>query len=165
MYQSHQKLSSGTSFIPATDNQANLSQITRALTEYCEFGGTLNSMLTDRLVCGMNNEQLQRRLLAEPHLTFERALELSWMFESATEDARCLQNETKSSMLPVNALSQDANKPALPPVAYKPCYRCGDNHRADISKQHVTSATKEGTLQGCVVTVRLSYHQTGRAII
>ena len=88
----------------------------RALTEYCEFGGTLDSMLRDRLVCGVNNEQLQRRLLAEPRLTFERALELSRMFESATEDARHLQNETKSAVLPVNALSQDANKPALPPV-------------------------------------------------
>ena len=91
-------------------------------------------MLRDRLVCGVNNEQLQRRLLAEPRLTFERALELSRTFESATEDARHLQNETKSAVLPVNALSQDANKPALPPVVNKPCYRCGGNHRADMCR-------------------------------
>ena len=137
----------------------------RALTEYCEFGGTLDSMLRDRLVCGVNNEQLQRRLLAEPRLTFERALELSRTFESATEDARHLQNETKSAVLPVNALSQDANKPALPQWLTShviDVVATIEQTCADLSKQLVTSATKEDTLQGYVITVRLSYHQTGR---
>ena len=39
---------------PITDYVARV----RALTEYCKFGDTLNSMLRGRLVCGMNNEQL-----------------------------------------------------------------------------------------------------------
>ena len=37
----------------------------RRLSEYCEFGNTLNDMLRDRLVCGIRDIKLQRRLLAE----------------------------------------------------------------------------------------------------
>ena len=68
-------------------------------------------------------------------------------------------------MLPVNALSQDANKPALPLWLTSHVIDVVTTIAqtfANLSKQRVTSATKEGTLQGCVVTVRLSYHQTGR---
>ena len=42
----------------------------RVLTEFCEFGETLNSILRDRLGCGVNNEQLHCQVLAEQHLTF-----------------------------------------------------------------------------------------------
>ena len=45
-------------------------------------------MLQDRLVCGVNDEQLQRRLLAEPKLTFKKAIELSQKFESSMQDAK-----------------------------------------------------------------------------
>ena len=80
------------------------------------------------------NEQLQHRLLAEPRLTFEKTLELSRTFESATEDVHSLQGEPKSAALPVNALLQKGDMLELPPAANKPCYRCGGNHRADICK-------------------------------
>ena len=53
------------------------------LLEYCAFGDTLNDMLRDRLVCGINDQRLQRRLLAEPTLTFEKAWELAQASETA----------------------------------------------------------------------------------
>ncbi|KAL5500663.1 hypothetical protein EMCRGX_G012257 [Ephydatia muelleri] len=49
----------------------------RRLSEYCEFGNTLNDMLRDRLVCGIRDIKLQRRLLAERGLTFAKAFELA----------------------------------------------------------------------------------------
>ena len=36
-----------------------------ALAEYCDFGDSLSTMLRDCLVCGVNHEGIQRRLLAE----------------------------------------------------------------------------------------------------
>ena len=78
----------------------------RALTEHCEFGDTLDTMLRDRLVCGVNNEQLQRRLLAEPRLTFAKAMEISRTFETTTEEARMLQHDARGAeFLAVNVLS------------------------------------------------------------
>ena len=53
-------------------------------------------MLRHCLVCGVNNEQLQCRLLAEPNLTFARAMEISWTFETTTEEARMLQRDASS---------------------------------------------------------------------
>ncbi len=32
----------------------------RALGEYCNFGATLNDMIRDRLVCGVNDRNIQR---------------------------------------------------------------------------------------------------------
>ena len=37
----------------------------RKLTEYYEYGESLNDMLRDRLVCGINHERTQQRLLSE----------------------------------------------------------------------------------------------------
>ena len=38
------------------------------------FQNTLEEMLRDRLVCGINDEQIQRRLLAESSLDFKKAM-------------------------------------------------------------------------------------------
>jgi len=38
----------------------------RGLAQFRSFGDSLETMLRDRLVCGINDEAVQRRLLAEP---------------------------------------------------------------------------------------------------
>ena len=43
----------------------------RALGEFCNFGDTFNVMLRDRIVCGINDDSTQRRLLAEPDLNYK----------------------------------------------------------------------------------------------
>ena len=40
------------------------------LAEYCNYGDSLNEMLRDRLVCGVTDQRVQRRLLTEADLTF-----------------------------------------------------------------------------------------------
>ena len=54
----------------------------RKLSEYCEFGGTLD-MLRDRLVCGCKDSRLQCKLLAESDLTFERVFKQAKAMETA----------------------------------------------------------------------------------
>ncbi|KHJ43324.1 hypothetical protein D918_06559 [Trichuris suis] len=49
-------------------------------------------MLRDRLVCGVHDEGLQRRLLAEPSLTLKKAQEMALAYESAQigiKELRC----------------------------------------------------------------------------
>ena len=48
----------------------------RALTEFCNFGATLETMIRDRLVCSVNDVGIQKRLLSEPGLTYTKAVEL-----------------------------------------------------------------------------------------
>ena len=48
----------------------------RKLSEFCEFGDTLDVMLRDRLVCGVRNQKLQQRLLRSLTSPSQRLLEL-----------------------------------------------------------------------------------------
>ena len=69
----------------------------RKLTEHCNFGETLPEMLRDRLVCGINDEKIQRRLLAEPDLTFIKSVDIALAIESATKHVVDIKTETTSS--------------------------------------------------------------------
>ena len=48
-------------------------------------------MLRDRIVCGINDVRIQRRLLAEPGLSLAKALELALALETADKDALTLK--------------------------------------------------------------------------
>lgn len=43
----------------------------RRLAKHCNFGDTLEKMLSDRLACGINDSSIQKKLLAESDLTFQ----------------------------------------------------------------------------------------------
>ena len=49
-------------------------------------------MLRDRLVVGIDNEAIQRRLLSESTLTFKKALKLAQSLEAAARNTREIQN-------------------------------------------------------------------------
>ena len=44
----------------------------------------LESLLCDRLMCGINDPQIQKQLLAEDKLTLKKALDISLALEAAT---------------------------------------------------------------------------------
>ena len=62
----------------------------RKIAQYCDYGDVLSDMLRDRVVCGLANKAVQRRLLQEPTLTFEKALEVAVAAETAARDSRRL---------------------------------------------------------------------------
>ena len=63
----------------------------RRLTTHCQFGGFLDEALRDRLVCGLRNEAIQKKLLTEADLTLIRAVELSVGMEAAEKNAKSLK--------------------------------------------------------------------------
>jgi hypothetical protein len=48
----------------------------RKLTEFCEFGLNLNDTLRDRFVCGLRNDQIQKKLLTIREFSLDKALEI-----------------------------------------------------------------------------------------
>ena len=60
----------------------------RAMSEFCNFGATLDMMLRDRLVCGVNDDHIQKRLLSEANLTLQRAIKLAESLETAAKNVR-----------------------------------------------------------------------------
>ena len=53
----------------------------RNLAEHCEYKDTLETMLRDRIVCGIRDEKIQRRLLVEKELIFAKAYEIATLME------------------------------------------------------------------------------------
>ena len=62
----------------------------QALAEFCNFGKTLELMLGDRLVCGINYETTQQLLLAESKLTYKKALEIATSQETVSKNMQAL---------------------------------------------------------------------------
>ena len=63
----------------------------RHLAIHCGYGDSLNDMLRDRLICGINDARIQRRLLAETKVDFKRAMKIAQAMETADRDATHLQ--------------------------------------------------------------------------
>ena len=92
----------------------------RRLASRCKFGAFLDEALRDRLVCGMESENIQKVLLTKANLTLEKALEISQGMEAATLKAKELKGSHRSN--PVLAVN------GKPPVTSSPtqnCTRCG----------------------------------------
>ena len=68
----------------------------RNLATYCEFGGTLEEALRDRFVCGLRNEAMQRKLLTEHDLTYQKALEIAKGMEAAESNSILLKTREPS---------------------------------------------------------------------
>ena len=86
-------------------------------------------MLSDRLVCGVNNEGIQRRLLAESHLEFKKAMELATEMDTPDRNTHDLKqrNPNENPKEPqVNSLTKEPpKKPPRNPKQSKECYRYG----------------------------------------
>ena len=103
------------------ESVANFIASLRALSEHCNFGTVLEDMLRDRLVCGVNDDTTQKRLLAEPNLTYKRAVEIARGLETADKNLKLLRNGGKKDHGGVT--SGDANLHRV--TASLTCYRCG----------------------------------------
>ncbi|XP_060786568.1 LOW QUALITY PROTEIN: uncharacterized protein K02A2.6-like [Neoarius graeffei] len=99
----------------------------RRLAQDCNFGTTLEQMLRDRLVCGIHDDRIQRRLLSETDLTFEKAFQIAVAAEAASKNVQDLQTKAP---LACNSLKTEG-KERRGDWKKKQCYRCnGKQHSA-----------------------------------
>lgn len=104
----------------AAESVAEFVAELRRLSTDCEFGETISVMLRDRLVCGVRDERIQRRLLQDPELTFERAMSTARAMETATKDTEELQRPTAGERLGrVHKIPESRVE-----AEKKKCYRC-----------------------------------------
>ena len=113
----------------------------REFSEYCNYGDKLHELLRDRLVCGMNHSTIQRKLLAETDLTYEKAYTLAHAIEASERDTLHLKGcKTSSSpLLPLPGVNYSRTfkhyKGKIPSKGENPtCYRCGGPHLAPACK-------------------------------
>ena len=111
-------------FQAADENVAEFMAQLRRLSEHCDFGAYLDQALRDRLVCGLRNESIQRRLLAESDLSLTRALELAQGMEAAESNVKSLKG-AESAVHKVTTQTSIASTSTS-----TPCYRCGHSNHA-----------------------------------
>ncbi|KAK3107500.1 hypothetical protein FSP39_015888 [Pinctada imbricata] len=131
----------------------------RKLATHCQFEATLSDTLRDRLVCGLRQETIQKRLLSERDLDLEKAIQLSVAMETAAKDAAEVQgvrgeqsvNRIKTQQNKPRAFGKKKGKPPTPQPQRKPtCLRCNGEHLAS-NCNHSTSTCaycrKEGHIE------------------
>ncbi|KAL5496662.1 hypothetical protein EMCRGX_G012995 [Ephydatia muelleri] len=92
----------------------------RKLALYCGFDNFLVQALRDRLVCGLKDPAIQRRLLAESDLTLQKAMDIAVSMEVAEKSTRQLvQSEVKVQEIHGQRKGSDKFK--------KACWRCGQS--------------------------------------
>ena len=88
----------------------------RCLTQFCDYGTVLNDMLRDKLLCGVNHNQIQQKLLSEGlPLTQEKALGIAISVESAISQSSLInqyqQQAPVSREEPTNILKTTESEP------------------------------------------------------
>ena len=88
----------------------------RCLASRCKFGTFLTEALRDKLVCGMQSDNIQKVLLTKANLTLDKAVEISQGMEAAAKQSKELKGSRAAPVLVVDAPAE-------------PCGRCGyGNH-------------------------------------
>ena len=98
-------------------------------------------MLRDRLICGINDQSIQKRLLGESYLDFDKALGIATSMKAAAANARDLSKATqqtdnsgsdfseinnvsvKQSYIP-STTAKPRTSATSPNSQFSDCYRC-----------------------------------------
>ena len=107
----------------------------RRLAQYCEFGTQLEDMLCDRLVIGVRDDVLRRKLMTQSDTSFKKAQEIAIAHETAVRDAGTVAVTRPTGTSEVHSVShqhrhqthRSKSRPSTPTV--QPCAGCGGSHR------------------------------------
>lgn len=127
--------------------QAYTVEIKR-LSEHCNFGDHLDQSLRDRLVCGLRDTTIQKRLLQEENLTFKSAYDKAVALEMASRDANELHTSSTGASTSTHVHAVQSYKT---PRKFPPCQSCGKtNHsRSDcyFREAECNTCHKSGHIQ------------------
>ena len=97
-------------------------------------------LLKDRIVCGVCHEGIQKKLLAEKELDFDKAYSIAIAIEAAEKDTKNLAQSSTTTQPVLFTRSKAPSTPRANPRRPQPtehdkasgvsCYRCGGDHLA-----------------------------------
>ena len=121
----------------------------RRLVATGDFGDNLDSSLRDRLVCVINEDAIQRRLLAEKTLDYNKAFALAQSMELAARHVQDMKQHSHVNTPKVSSASPQGhiNKLSTHKCGQnvRPCDRCGVlNHTFPICRYKDVTCRKCG---------------------
>ncbi|XP_065310651.1 uncharacterized protein [Dermacentor albipictus] len=115
----------------AEESVAHYVTALRKLAEYCGFGDDqlpLDIMMRDRFVCGLQNEAVQRRLLAEHDLTFNVAYDMAATAEVTAKQQRDIRMQGRDEAKYCQGMIQATHTKQDAMAEGSSCYRCNGKH-------------------------------------
>ena len=104
----------------------------------CNFGEKLEENLRDRLIAGINNSELQRKLLDIPDLTFAKARDICErrddVLAATTENAVLLTKQSKRMPTCAKSSNRPQSSPEVPVKPKGRCWSCGGLHLRSTCK-------------------------------
>ena len=89
----------------------------RRLATHCNFGGYLDQVLRDRLVCGIHHEITQKGLLSEANLTLKKAIEVACNIKAAEAQTSQLKGTNNTPVMAVEHMKRkNGTRPETSPI-------------------------------------------------
>ena len=111
----------------AGESIADFDAALRKLAIHCDFGANLPDTPRDRLVCGLNQEAMQRRLLSEKKLTYDKAMEAADRNLKGFKGADVAVHKVTERSF--NSRDQHSDRHSSNSRESSRCFRCGrGNH-------------------------------------
>ncbi|KAM7298142.1 uncharacterized protein ISCGN_018766 [Ixodes scapularis] len=137
----------------------------RQIADTSNFGDTLDRMLRDRIVCGLQNSMVRRQLVAKPFLTRTEAEEIAVAAEMAEKNVKEIQRATMEDG-GVHAVGSRTPRQKWRETE-SPCSRCGRGaHQRDACRfrmvenhpQYFLNKTFCGPVDGFMLLVVVDSH-------
>lgn len=81
------------------------------MSTHCDFKDKLGDYMRDRLVSGIRNDAIKKRLLGEADLTYEKAVQIATTMETADQDAATFHRDHQNGASRVNNISRGGKRP------------------------------------------------------
>ena len=107
----------------------------RSLCDMCNFGTLKEEMIRDRIVCGVCDSSLRKKLLQVPALTLEKCIDMCRSAEATLTQLEAMSAQNSHTPPPpkvnfVKKPSKGADKSSF----VKDCRFCGETHEKERSK-------------------------------
>ena len=100
----------------------------KRLSEHCKFGGVLDKMIRYRIICGIADEHWQKCLLAKPKLSYEAALQLALVMETAERQVKDMHSKSSENFSVHHVYQSSCAGISAPHKSLRDCYRCRKLH-------------------------------------
>ena len=104
----------------SSESMQNFISSVKILAETCEFDTLKDSLIRDRIICGVSSDTLRRQLLKETNLTLHKTVQLCYIHETAENNTKKLSTENNDD--PVNQLQAAKSQRVFQ------CRNCGQRH-------------------------------------
>ncbi|XP_072033381.1 uncharacterized protein [Amphiura filiformis] len=108
----------------------------RALAATCEYGELLSELIRDRIVCGIKDNALRKRLLQEADLSLDKCVTMCQAAEATSDQMKVMKGYQQEPQAEVHATFHNKHRQRAAPRASEidNCKWCGRKHELQRAK-------------------------------